>query len=168
MAIRVLGAALLVVLGSSCSADPGDDRSDGTIGPVGFDRVVATAIGPDGDRCDLCLWLADSSSTRSRGLMGVTELGPADGMAFRYPTVHTGNFWMKDTLIPLSIAFYGPDGSFLDSFDMEPCTADPCPKYPTPRGFHVAVEVPAGDLGAFELVAGSELVLTDLPCDRPL
>lgn len=97
--------------------------------------------------------------------MRVTDLAGADGMAFRYPSPHTGSFWMKDTVLALSIAFYGPDGAFLDSFDMEPCAGDPCPRYPTPRGFVVAVEVPAGDLADLGLVSGSELVLGDLPCD---
>jgi uncharacterized membrane protein (UPF0127 family) len=97
--------------------------------------------------------------------MSVTDLAPADAMAFRYPSPHTGNFWMKNTVLPLSIAFYAPTGAFLDSFDMEPCTADPCPTYPTPRQFLVAVEVPQGGLAALGMVAGSSLELLDLACD---
>ena len=59
--------------------------------------------------------------------MFVTDLGAADAMAFRYPSPHTGSFWMKNTLMPLSIAFFAPTGEFLDAFDMEPCTGRPVP-----------------------------------------
>lgn len=141
------------------------DQSTGPSRPVGFDRVRATATGVDGSVCELCLWLADTPDRRSRGLMGITDLGDADGMAFRYPSAHTGSFWMKDTLLELSIAFFAPDGTFLESFDMEPCRSDPCPRYRTPRDFLVAVETPTGDLEELGLVLGSELVVTDLPCD---
>jgi uncharacterized membrane protein (UPF0127 family) len=133
--------------------------------PEGFGRTAARVTTEDGEICDLCLWLAESADQRARGLMSVTDLGPADGMAFRYPAPHTGRFWMKDTILPLSIAFFGPDGAFLDAFDMEPCTADPCRRYPTPGDFLVAVEVVQGRLDAVGMVPGSTLELLDLPCD---
>lgn len=133
--------------------------------PEGFDATRAIVTTADGDECDVCVWLADTSQQRSRGLMFVTDLGSADGMAFRYPRPHTGTFWMENTVLPLSIAFFAPDGDFVESFDMEPCISDTCPKYSTPRGFAVAVEVPQGELTAFGMVAGSRLELLDLPCE---
>ena len=134
--------------------------------PEGFGTTRAVVTMTGGERCDVCLWLADTSQQRARGLMFVTGLGPADGMAFRYPSPHTGTFWMENTVLPLSIAFYAPDGSFVESFDMQPCTTDPCPRYPTPRDFLVAVEVPQGELAEVGLVEGSRLELLDLPCDE--
>lgn len=134
--------------------------------PEGFDRVRARVTKADGTICELCVWSAATDDQRRRGLMSVTDLAPADAMAFLYPSPHTGNFWMKNTVLPLSIAFYSPIGAFLDSFDMEPCTADPCPTYPTPPQFLVAVEVPQGELAALGMVAGSSLELLDLPCDE--
>jgi len=133
--------------------------------PEGFDTTRAVVTTAEGDECDVCLWLADTSQQRSRGLMFVTDLGPADGMAFQYPRPHTGNFWMKNTPMPLSIAFFDPAGGFIDSFDMEPCATDACPSYATPRAFSVAVEVPQGELAGFGMVAGSRLELLDVPCD---
>lgn len=151
------------------SADTGADAGDvgdATVIPVGFDSVAATATAPDGSTCELCLWLADTPDQRSRGLMGVNALGPADGMAFRYPAPHATYFWMKNTLLALSIAFYGADGAFLDAFDMEPCVTPSCPRYPTPADFVVAVETTSGGLAALALVPGSRLELSDLPCGR--
>ena len=79
--------------------------------PVGFERVAASAVTSDGTVCDLCLWLADTADLRRRGLMGVTDLGEADGMVFRYPSPTSTGFWMKDTLLPLSVAFYSAGGT---------------------------------------------------------
>ena len=132
--------------------------------PAGFDLVAARVTEPDGTVCELCLWLAESGSQRSRGLMGVTDLGPGDGMAFRYSEPHATNFYMQDTLLPLSIAFYGPDGSFMDSFDMEPCVTRACQRYPTPPDFLIAIETYQGELASIGMITGSTLELLDLPC----
>jgi uncharacterized membrane protein (UPF0127 family) len=132
--------------------------------PTGFERVAALVTEPDGTVCELCLWLAESVEQRALGLMFVTDLGDADGMAFRYRDPHTGTFWMKNTILPLSIAFFGPDGSFLDSFDMEPCSSDTCPRYRTPRDIGIAVETARGGLADLGLVPGSTIELLDAPC----
>jgi uncharacterized membrane protein (UPF0127 family) len=132
--------------------------------PEGFTTMAARATGADGTVCELCLWIAADGDQRARGLMGVTDLGPADGMAFVYPAPTTGAFWMKNTVMPLSIAFFDADGRFLDGFDMQPCVADPCERYPTPSGFVVAVEVPQGDLERLGLVPGATLELLGDAC----
>lgn len=143
------------------TADPG------AVAPAGFELTAARVTAADGTVCELCLWLADSVELRNRGLMGVTDLAPADGMAFVYPQPHATRFWMKDTLLPLSIAFYAPDGEYLDAFDMQPCVAidsDECQRYPTPTGFLIAVETVQGELATIGMLEGSTLELLDLPC----
>jgi uncharacterized membrane protein (UPF0127 family) len=132
--------------------------------PQGFEQAAATATKADGTVCRLCLWLAATGDQRALGLMYATDLGGPDGMLFRYDTPTTSAFWMKNTVMPLSIAFYGADGSFLDAFDMAPCTADPCPSYPTPSNFTDAIEVPQGMLEQLGLTPGSKLSVSDLPC----
>jgi uncharacterized protein len=136
-----------------------------TVTPEGFERVRATVTEPDGTVCELCLWLADTGDRRRRGLMSVTDLGDADGMAFVYPTLHSGNFWMKNTPLPLSIAFFGIGGTYLDAFDMDPCTEDPCGLYRTPDDFLIAIETTQGDLAGLGIGPGSVLDLTEIPCD---
>ena len=132
--------------------------------PQGFEQRAATATKADGTVCDLCLWVAANSDQRALGLMQVTDLGGPDGMVFRYDSPTTAAFWMKNTVMPLSIAFYDQAGAFLDAFDMAPCTADPCPTYPTPSNFADAIEVPQGMLDELGLVPGSVLAVSDLPC----
>lgn len=134
--------------------------------PEGFGLIAARVTESDGSVCDLCLWLAETGDQRRQGLMFVTDLGPADGMAFRYPSPHSGSFWMKNTILPLSIAFYDPQGDRLDAFDMEPCEVESCPRYSTPDDFVVAVEVEQGDLSVLGLTPGSRLELLDVPCDE--
>jgi hypothetical protein len=112
----------------------------------------------------LCLWLAADVAARGRGLMQVIDLGGFDGMAFRYDAPHTTSFTMRNTVMPLSIAFFGADGALLDAFDMEPCVAEPCPSYPTPADFVVAIEVPRGGLPDLEIRAGSVLELLAEGC----
>jgi uncharacterized membrane protein (UPF0127 family) len=56
-------------------------------------------------------------------------------------------FWMKDTLIPLSIAFIDADGRIVTIHDMEPCTADPCEIYGSDAPYRTALEV---NKGAFD------------------
>lgn len=64
--------------------------------------------------------LADSGARRSRGLMFRESL-PADaGMLFLFPADTGGGFWMRNTLVPLSIAFIGADGRIQEIRDMQP------------------------------------------------
>lgn len=143
----------------------GDGPDEDAVVPVGYERVQATVTESDGTVCEICLWVADTAERRSRGLMFVTDLGAADGMAFIYPAPHSGNFWMKNTVLPLSIAFFGPTGEYMAAFDMEPCVAEPCPVYPTPDDFSIAIETRQSGLGALGIALGSVLALTDAPCD---
>ena len=88
--------------------------------------------------------VADDAAERARGLSGVEDLGGLRGMLFVYPGDVTAGFWMKDTSIPLDIAFFAADGSLVDQRSMVPCPADPCPVYAPGRPYRCALEVPAG------------------------
>lgn len=97
--------------------------------------------------------------------MGVTDpgLGGAAGMVFAFPGDTSSGFWMKDTPMPLAIAWYPVDGPLVSAADMEPCpagTAD-CPVYEPGGPYRYAVEVPQGTLSGFGLVEGSRLALGD-------
>jgi uncharacterized protein len=165
--VAVVAAGMIVV---ACSTAPATAPATAPVVPEGFGVVPALVTPPGGGApCEVCLWVADTHDLRRRGLMGVTDLGGRDGMAFVYSEPRTTNFTMRDTRLPLSIAFYDVDGRYLDAFDMEPCRAEPCTSYRTPAGFTVAVEVPRGELGRFQMVPGSRLDLVPLAdhCDTP-
>lgn len=76
--------------------------------------------------------------------MDVEDLGDLDGMLFAYDQPVVTTFGMRNTLIPLDIAFFDEQGELVGSLEMVPCTADPCPLYASPAPFRWALEAPAG------------------------
>jgi len=60
----------------------------------------------------------------AKGLMFRKKLGRNDGMLFIYDEPGYHSMWMKNTLIPLSVAFIDRDGAILNIEDMEPMTLD--------------------------------------------
>jgi uncharacterized membrane protein (UPF0127 family) len=94
--------------------------------------------------------VADQPAEWTRGLMGVTDLGEAEGMLFIFPSDTTAAFWMKDTRLALDVAFFAADGSLVDLLEMAPCPADPCPAYSPSGPYRYALEVPAGGFSGLE------------------
>jgi uncharacterized protein len=104
--------------------------------------------------------VADTTTERRTGLMGRQALTPFDGMAFLWAGPVQGSFWMKDTLIPLSIAFWDEHGRIVSIMDMEPCRADPCPSYIPDAPYVGAVEVRLGELERHGVGLGDTVDLT--------
>jgi len=107
-AFRVLAAALVAVAAFGARADP---------------AAFATGhikVGPHPLRVEI----AASDPQRMQGLMFRKSLGKDDGMLFVFDEVEYHSMWMKNTLIPLSVAFLDPKGEILNILDMEPQTLD--------------------------------------------
>jgi len=68
--------------------------------------------------------LAQTPQQREIGLMFRTSMGPNDGMLFAFEQAGQQCFWMKNTLIPLAIAFIADDGSVVNIASMKPQTLD--------------------------------------------
>lgn len=66
--------------------------------------------------------VAATDPTRSRGLMFRKELAPNHGMLFIFEQPNVQCFWMRNTLLPLSIAFILDDGTITNIADMAPMT----------------------------------------------
>ena len=107
-------ALLVVVLALPATAFAGPSVERGT----------ATITTRDGATVTLRVELARTAAAREQGLMNRRSLGAKAGMAFLYPESHRGGFWMRNTLIPLSIAFLADDGSIVNIDDMAPQTLD--------------------------------------------
>jgi uncharacterized membrane protein (UPF0127 family) len=132
--------------------------------PEGFTTIRAIVTEADGQVCEVCLWLADDATERGRGLMGVTDLGDAVGMAFRFDEATSGSFYMFQTPTPLSIAWFAPDGAHVGSADMEPCLDTPageCPLYSPGVSYDLAIEVFDGGLGPLGIGPGSRVELIE-------
>ena len=69
--------------------------------------------------------IADEPEEHSRGLMFRESMEENHGMLFVYTTEQTRGFWMKNTLIPLDIAYADREGRIVDIQQMEPQVTDP-------------------------------------------
>lgn len=75
--------------------------------------------------------VAVSDEERARGLMFREKLGENEGMVFRFASSRQICMWMKNTPLPLSVAFIGDDGRIINIEDMQPRTLDShCAKKP--------------------------------------
>jgi uncharacterized membrane protein (UPF0127 family) len=96
--------------------------------------------------------LAIEEPQRLQGLMYRKTLGKEDGMLFIFDEPGYHSIWMKNTLIPLSVAFVDKDGVILNIADMEPQTLDShmaagpaVYAIETNRGWYADKKVKAGD-----------------------
>jgi uncharacterized membrane protein (UPF0127 family) len=143
------------------STDEPDRAGSGGRTPVpgyGFGEVALVVVEPDGTQHVLCVMTAEEAEQRARGLMEVTDesLGGYDGMLFLFPVDSSGGFWMRNTPMPLSIAYLAADGEIVSTADMEPCEDSPdCPSYPADGPYRTALEVPQGRLDDLGVVAGA-------------
>jgi len=143
-------APLLLLVAVACgSAEASDPNAS-----------AALSIRTDDGTVSLDVQVADTPEERQTGLMGRESLSPYDGMAFVWEEPVVGTFWMKDTMIPLSIAFWDEDGRIVSILDMDPCTEDPCPTYGPDEPFVGAVEVDRGTFEWHGVTLGARVQLT--------
>lgn len=99
--------------------------------------------------------VAATEEDRERGLMYRRALAPNDGMLFVFDELAGHCFWMKNTLIPLSIAFIADDGTITDLDEMRAQTQDNhCPTHAT----RYALEMNRGWFTAHGLKPGMRIL----------
>jgi uncharacterized membrane protein (UPF0127 family) len=102
--------------------------------------------------------LARTEAERQRGLMYREFLADGEGMLFIFERDQKLSFWMKNTLIPLSIAFIDKDGRILQIRDMQPqdltpVRSDHAVRYAleAPQGWFTWAGVAVGDIVRIDL-----------------
>ena len=100
------------------------------------------------------LELARDDQQQARGLMYRPSLERNSGMLFLDSQMGTGAFWMKNTLIPLDIAFFDATGKINDILQMPPCTKDPCPVYQPKFPYIGSIEMNVGWFKKVGVVVG--------------
>lgn len=110
---------------------------------------VPLAIGA----AELRVEVATTPATRACGLSQRDSLAPDRGMLFVFPAPAPRAFWMKDTRIPLSIAFLDADKTVTNTHDMAPL--DSGPRYPSEGAARYALEVNQGWFEANGVTPGS-------------
>jgi uncharacterized membrane protein (UPF0127 family) len=154
--MRALGILLLLLLLAGCddgTADPGGGsattptkpraEASGTESSGGAKLPTVTIDASSGEKVEVRVEIADDDAERARGLMHRTALAENRGMLFVFRREEQLSFWMKDTLIPLSIAFIDSKGRIVDIQNMKPLDDDP-PSYVSAEPAQYALEVNQG------------------------
>ena len=122
----------------------------GAKAPESFPRVKLTA-----GMFVIDAAVAANDADREQGLMYRTHLAPNEGMLFVFNENAVHCFWMKNTLIPLSIAFMRADGTITDIDEMQAeTTNNHCPRN---NGMY-ALEMSRGWFSAKGIHAGMKIV----------
>jgi uncharacterized membrane protein (UPF0127 family) len=107
--------------------------------------------------------VADTPQERALGLMGRVSLAPDTGMLFIYPDEAVRSFWMKNTPIPLSIAYISRAGQIVHLADLAPLSEDPVPSlHPS----MYALEMEAGWFTAHGVKVGQTIAGLPEPSGR--
>jgi uncharacterized protein len=101
----------------------------------------SVAFSDDGHVASLGIEVARTPEARARGLMGRKTLPKDSGMLFDFGNETNTAFWMKDTSIPLSIAFIDSGGKVVAIKDMKPLDLTPVT---SPVAYRYAIEVNQG------------------------
>jgi uncharacterized membrane protein (UPF0127 family) len=174
VALLVVGGLTFLARGANKPPDPSLKPAGGPVTlhrtPFGNFGEVAFRVegGPSSSAAQAaavrCALLAATVDQQERGLMGRTDIGGYDAMLFQFGADTDVSFYMKDTPLPLSIAWFDAVGNFVSTTDMAPCIDRPsCPLYAAARPYRVALEVPQGALPRLGIGPGSHLV-TGGPC----
>ena len=103
--------------------------------------------------------IAITQAQHEQGLMYRKSLKDGEGMLFIFQNDQFLAFWMKNTLVPLSVAYISYDGRILEIYDMQPGNLDPVK---SSRSVRYALEVPQGWFSRAGLGVGDRLEIQGL------
>jgi len=143
-AVTILMAAVLLAASCSAKTDAADLNKPNPRLPTvtlrsGDIRVIAE--------------VADIEIERNRGLMFRKSLDEGKGMLFVFEQDQRVSFWMRNTSIPLSLAYITADGTIVQILDLKPYSEQP---RPSERSVRYALEVPQGWYGKVGLGVGDK------------
>jgi uncharacterized membrane protein (UPF0127 family) len=149
-----LAVILLVLIATACGGSEGAPVSATEMPTSTEDTLVILA--QDGKSVRLSIEVADDPQETARGLMGRTELAEDAGMLFILSGSRRG-FWMRGTLIPLSVAFIDECGEVVAIADMEPLSET---VHNTDEPYYFGLEVNQGWFRENNVAIGSQV---DIP-----
>jgi uncharacterized protein len=105
---------------------------------------------------EITVEIALTDEEHSKGLMYRKQLPDGEGMLFVFDRDQQLSFWMKNTIIPLSIAFIASDGHILEIKDMQP---NDLTSVRSSRSVRYALEVPQGWFRRVNVKAGDQVTI---------
>ncbi len=121
--------------------------------------TIIAITGSTGERSEVEVEIADDQAEQRRGLMERTELAENAGMLFVFDREEPRSFWMRNTLIPLSIAYIASDGRIVDIQNMQPLDET---SHPSAAPAQYALEVNQGFFAERGIEVGNEVEIPDL------
>ena len=166
--LALLLCLLIVACGSDNGSSPAatDTTAPAETSPTeaAGDASTLTLIDGSGGEHQLSIETADTADERSVGLSNRRSLDPDAGMFFVFENRGLG-FWMKDTYIPLSVAFIARCGEIVEIADMEPESLD---LHQADANYAFGLEVNQGWFAANDIEIGDRVVIPaayhDLSC----
>ena len=163
----VATAALLSGCGSDVSSTEQSQQpvvtAEASLRAQGFTKVTLRIRHADGTVEEHCVWLADSELERQQGLSERTDplIAGGEAMVFSFDADSDRTFWMKDTVLPLSIAWIDGEGAVVGTADMDPCPANVanCQKFSAKRPYRMAIEMAQGRLQDWGIGPGATVTL---------
>ncbi len=152
--MRLLAAVVVLLAAALAPAGAAPD--------VVFKRGTVTLV-QGAARVTLQVEVADTPDSRARGLMFRRHLDEFSGMLFIFESTGRWAFWMKNTLIPLSIAFIDEGWTVVDIQDMQvaPDPAEgPFTLYEPARPCRYALEVNQGFFRRHGIGVGARVIYT--------
>ncbi|MCL1813427.1 MAG: DUF192 domain-containing protein [Treponema sp.] len=154
--LRITSWLILFFVFISCAAQSSESRSNQDGKPqTGLTTKIISITGEEG-AIAVEVELAQTDEQRTIGLMYRTNLEDSKGMLFIFNEDQILSFWMKNTIIPLSIAYISYDGTIVDIRDMYPNNTSPVQ---SSRSVRYALEVPQGWFGRVGIKAGDKVTL---------
>ena len=130
-----------------------------TVASAPGESTTVAIIGTNGERSEVEVEIADDEAEQRRGLMERTELDENAGMLFVFDREAPRSFWMRNTLIPLSIAYIASDGRIVDIQDMQPLDET---SHPSAEPAQYALEVNQGFFAERGIEVGDVVEIPDL------
>ena len=114
---RVLALVTAVLLMSGCgsgSGEGGADRVETSEPEIAFREDGRLTLARDGEPyIDLAIEIAETDSTRTRGMMQRTSVPDHSGMLFIFETEEDRAFWMANTPLSLDLIFISADSTII-------------------------------------------------------
>ncbi len=109
---------------------------------ITFRQCAIKIVNDRNETIGVSVFIARTEKQRSRGLMFRKSLDENRGMLFFFEGDEYLHFWMKNTYIPLSIAYIDSNGTITEILDMEPL--DETRAYPSKKPSRYALEMNRG------------------------
>ncbi|MCG3137729.1 MAG: hypothetical protein HJJLKODD_01579 [Phycisphaerae bacterium] len=158
--IRLMGLThLMILMGCSCQAGSSSTNQQGN--ELSTMETARITIG----EASFEVWVARTASEREKGLMFVnadqmTDLpdGVHRGMLFVFESERVLGFWMRNTYIPLDIAYARTDGTIVKMHTMTPLDES---SYSSVQPSRYALEVNANLFDQLDIAEGATITLPD-------